>query len=121
MKKITKMVCSLAIVGAISTTTAYAATSTVHVGGSNISPTGKTISATNIGHTGENFGKVTFVSYAKKVRDYQLDLTINSATLYAGDDFSRNASPGNGKYYVKAKVTGDGAYNASGETSVWAR
>lgn len=61
---------------------------------------------------------MTCVSYAKKVRDYQLDLTINSATLYAGDDFSRNASHGNGKYYVKAKVTGDGAYNASGETSV---
>lgn len=121
MKKITKMVCSLAIVGAISTTTAYAATSSVNVGGSNIAPTGPTISATNIGHTGQNYGNVTFETYAKKVVNYLPDKTITSKTLYGGAEYTSYSSPGSGKYYVKAKVTGSGAYYASGVSSVWSR
>ncbi|GAB1766017.1 hypothetical protein [Priestia megaterium] len=121
MKKLTKIACSLAVVGVLSTTSAYAATSSVHVGGSNVAPTGAKISASKIGHTGQNYGSVTFATYAKKVNSVLADSTVSSASLGGGDEYAVNLSPGSGKYYVKAKVTGSGAAYASGVTSVYSR
>ncbi|AWG44313.1 hypothetical protein BEH_26370 (plasmid) [Priestia filamentosa] len=119
MKKLTKIACSLALAGVLSTTAVSAATSKVYVGGSNVAPTGSTISASRIVHTGENYGSVTFNTYAMKSRAYLVDSTISSRALYGGDELYTTASPGSGKYYVKAKVTGSGAYYASGVSAVY--
>jgi len=119
LKKVGKVVCSLAIIGFIGTNIAQAAGSSIaQISSKNINPVGSTVSVNGkLATAAQNYsGSASFKAMSKK-DSWGFDSVIASSAMSPGDEFYTTNNNQKGNYYAAAEYTSGGAAYLSGYVS----